>query len=452
MKKILFFSFLLLFSFKVFAQDTWATILPYNTDDAWLVSKMIKTSDDGFALFFKHSGPQMYLLKYNSEGEYVWEKEYFWGESYHLRPKDIIELPNGDLVMVGAINTPAWYQYIFIADAQGDSLSRKLYSEYIVFGDLDSDGDNLFLRGLPNNGSIDSIALLKFDASGVLLSESKVPNLGQTNVNGVGEDIVTLEEQLDSIAFFKFDFEGQLELQRTYFNELGMNGSALIGRGESGNIAFYQEEGLMVLTGSFDILYTLPADDDNLGFPETSWQLRPEQILPTSDGGFLLSGHTWNPDLPFETSRAYLIKIDNQGQIVWKRLYDMSSLPLNNLPYMVEVEGGYVVTGVQLNEGRIWLIKMNDQGIVVAVDEIIGSSGLSLYPNPSVEKVNLLVPESLVGGKIYVFNSQGREVLQQNVASEREELQIEELPKGVYFVKVLKNDYTKVYSTRFIKI
>ena len=79
MKKIIFFLLIQTLTITLFAQSTWSSIVaePSAADG---ITKLIKTSDGGFAVLLQIGKP-LNLYKYNSQGELLWEKTHDFGST-----------------------------------------------------------------------------------------------------------------------------------------------------------------------------------------------------------------------------------------------------------------------------------------------------------------------------------------------------------------------------------
>ncbi len=79
----------------------------------------------------------------------------------------------------------------------------------------------------------------------------------------------------------------------------------------------------------------------------------------------------------------------------------------------------------------------------IGIDEIKGKNELSFYPNPAEEKLNLKGSTEL--NHINIMNSIGQVVFQFQSHQKNEQLDISQLPKGLYLLQ------TSIGSSRFIK-
>ena len=73
---------------------------------------------------------------------------------------------------------------------------------------------------------------------------------------------------------------------------------------------------------------------------------------------------------------------------------------------------------------------------------------ISVYPNPAIDFINIKIENSKKIRFVQILDTSGRIVKKYNTVSEK--LDISDLEKGVYFLKIYTTD--KQYSTKFIKI
>ncbi len=90
-------------------------------------------------------------------------------------------------------------------------------------------------------------------------------------------------------------------------------------------------------------------------------------IQQTTDGGYVVAGITESNDGDVggnhDLSEAWILKLDEQGNIEWKNLFGGSNA---DVAYEIEqtTDGGYIVAGLgsALN-GKYWILKINSSGI-----------------------------------------------------------------------------------------
>ena len=101
-----------------------------------------------------------------------------------------------------------------------------------------------------------------------------------------------------------------------------------------------------------------------------------QDVDTTSDGGFILTGHTATNDWAGDVS---LIKTDASGNIMWTQIYG-GAIGLSDKGYSVRqtTDGGYVISGTTETYGAggddVYVIKTNSSGIILWT-RTIGTSG-----------------------------------------------------------------------------
>lgn len=101
-------------------------------------------------------------------------------------------------------------------------------------------------------------------------------------------------------------------------------------------------------------------------------------IIVTSDNGYLISGYTSSNDFDFTlnngNSDSFLMKLDQNGNILWQKTYGGSNFD-NAMNVLETNDGGYILGGtsnsidgdVLLNNGDndFWLLKINNLGTIL---------------------------------------------------------------------------------------
>jgi len=86
--------------------------------------------------------------------------------------------------------------------------------------------------------------------------------------------------------------------------------------------------------------------------------VEPRMVLPTSDGGFLVAGYAIKGD---SLVGPWIVKTDGSGNILWHRVYDFGTYAPKGSELAVEVpDGGYAMIGDK--DGDIWLIRLDRSG------------------------------------------------------------------------------------------
>ena len=157
------------------------------------------------------------------------------------------------------------------------------------------------------------------------------------------------------------------------------------------------------------------------------------------------------------TQYLSLLKLDLQGNLLWKRLF--KQWYENNLPSnMIESkDGGFIIcgTGKDTTHTRgysdAWIIKTDTNGCIVpgcnakdGMVQIINPEKLfKVYPNPAKEIVNVevITPNTLIKN-ISIYNNQAQMVLSQNMVSQssKQSISVSSLANGYYTLVIELQD------------
>ena len=89
--------------------------------------------------------------------------------------------------------------------------------------------------------------------------------------------------------------------------------------------------------------------------------------------------------------------------------------------------------------------KINLQSILVGINEHGNDPGdMKIYPNPVRNTVTIETKQSGGEGILSIFNVSGQELLKQQVVSAKTQLDLGGFARGVYTIRILKNDKVEV--------
>ena len=80
-----------------------------------------------------------------------------------------------------------------------------------------------------------------------------------------------------------------------------------------------------------------------------------------------------------------------------------------------------------------------------SVEELV-SSKVKLYPNPVISELNVTIDYHLIDESYVIIDGLGRVVLEGNFKEVENTIDLKELAKGIYYLKVSDS-----YSSKFIK-
>jgi hypothetical protein len=352
-----------------------------------LFYKVIPTSDNGFALCgYTNSvtglSDDMLILKLNSSGQQQWVK--FYGGSGKERAQDILETPSGNLCIVGyTTSAPAqYYDAIFIrTNSSGDTLWTRRYGStnyddantlkrlsdggFILGGQssngangldqylirTNSSGDTIWTKrfGTPLTDNIESIALA---TGGFVLA-------GGTNSLTSGDNGYLVKTDTGGTVLWTKIFGGD---QPDDFHTVFV--TADDGLVACGTTRSYGQQKpnmwLMRTTSNGDSIWAKTYGGDNHDHGYCGF--------PTSDGGFIATGHTGS--FGFNYEEGYVVKTDTGGNVSTKLTYttvysivspntstcgtantpirlmlrNFGNQPIANIPVTVEISGSHTQT------------------------------------------------------------------------------------------------------------
>ena len=88
-------------------------------------------------------------------------------------------------------------------------------------------------------------------------------------------------------------------------------------------------------------------------------------------------------------------------------------------------------------------VQMAAEYLVVGIDDVINISNASIvYPNPTVNNTTLEITSPKSNTKYVLYNSQGSQLMAQDVNNSKTVIPTNTLSKGVYYLQVIDQDNT----------
>ena len=171
-----------------------------------------------------------------------------------------------------------------------------------------------------------------------------------------------------------------------------------------------------------------------------------------NDGSLVLTGTQFGED------KAWLTKLDSEGEMIWERFYERSEF--SDFFYGIDTtaDGGFIVVGNAREaagvDTDIWLVKTDEFGcdtmgceIFDSVIELAPIPNLRVYPNPSINEVIVQFPAIALNTRIEVIHVLGKvySATEYDFIQSRQTVSIKDIPKGVYFIRItVDNKYREV--------
>jgi hypothetical protein len=140
-----------------------------------------------------------------------------------------------------------------------------------------------------------------------------------------------------------------------------------------------------------------------------------------------------------ESSLGGIIYKTINGGTDWISQTSGTGSPLYSI-HFPSMDTGYIVGG----NGTI--LKTSNGGYVGINDDMTTANTLIVYPNPSSDKISIT---TFAEGSLSIQNLNGQELLKEEITATKTQIDISNLSKGVYFLKVTGERTVRV--GKFIK-
>ena len=190
------------------------------------------------------------------------------------------------------------------------------------------------------------------------------------------------------------------------------------------------------------------------------------QVLP--DDHIVIGGTSkvYDPKI-WATSeyKGVMMKLSPNGDSLWARYYGYG--PFNHgcqFEHMIPTaDAGFLAVGFYypLAPSRPWLVKMDSLGCdtpgchLISIEErVLSREEPEVFPNPFRDLINIVLPEWFLGGKLVMYDVQGRRAVEVEVPAsygqQRFTMQTGHLKPGMYLVEVTGQN-GKVWRKKVVK-
>lgn len=368
---------------------------------------VINTSDGGFAILgYTNSvdgelaGKTLavndyWLLKFDSEGNLEWNRTY--GGSKDDRGQAVIQTTDGGYALAG---------YAMSSDGDGSN-NEGFHDHWILklnwMGDIEwersygfAGHDHAYDLVEASDGGFFFGGFLDIVASGGAGSTEKADNLTR---HGVGEFWGT-----------KIDTEGNLIWRHFFGGTNNDRAYGVVNSFDGGYImaGFSESDDTDISNtkGSYDF-WLVKLDTNGNRVWEKSYGGSgidvSYDIERTDDNAYVIVGHTFSTDQDIASnhgeSDVWLIKIDEDGELLWERTYGGSAFESANSVKQT-IDGGYLIAGnsrssdqdVDANNGEndLWIIKTDPEG-VLEWQSSLGGTGIDFAYDAIEQGENQLI-------------------------------------------------------------
>ena len=179
--------------------------------------------------------------------------------------------------------------------------------------------------------------------------------------------------------------------------------------------------------------------------------------IEVGKGDYFYGYGTWIDD-DADLHYGWIIKMSNEGDVIWSKKYLHPSLSdpglFHDINDIIELDNGDIIALGLIREpgkvNRIWSMKVNEHGCFgeeICADELITSidekininqnrNGIQLYPNPASHAVRISALEEQTIVKIKVVALDGNSTFEKCIDSNEYSLNIENFVQGIYLVNI----------------
>jgi len=300
----------------------------YGGSDAEYGYSVQETSDEGFIVagsidYYDSDDGDVYLLKTNAVGDFIWSAIHGGGE----------------LDEAFSVQQTSDGGYIVVGFTDSDTTSRDIY-----LIKTDSIGKDTWIKTFGGSGSNIGYCVKQTSDFGYIIA-------GSTDSTGSNSDVWLI----------KTDDDGTEEWNRKYGGSDYDSASSVQETSDYGYIITGKT--LSYGAGSQDVwlIKTNPLGikDWDVTFGGTGSDIG-EEVQETSDGGFIVAGHTTSFGAGSED--VYLIKTDSSGTSLWSKTIGGAEIDRGHSVYQTSGDD-YIVAGETLSYGSTssydaWLIKV----------------------------------------------------------------------------------------------
>ena len=412
------------------------------------------------------SGP--YLMKIDSAGKFIWQKEYEGLLNVLQKTADdkflILTSNGGSLsiikineygdslttipVNVNSFNDPtAVYELYDGSYILMDTRYTTFPNQDIYLLKITSQGDSIWLRSYGGTGVNTGNKLLESNDSTMVV-------VGFSNIAPSG------------IWMFNIDGNGNTNWSKIYKTTYGASDARL--DLNNGLIALYDNYFSPYWAASFNLLKTNVMGDSI--WSKTYGGTNDLYIAPysidqsASDGGFIIGGVRYVYEDSIWSNHIFIMKTDSNGDSLWTRTFKGMKNKADDFAWSVKAtnDSGFILTGQRFISDftgtDVYVIKTDSLGKVYPPDTTTGvvrakneNYKYEIYPNPNQGNFMLVMASVNQNLKtsVYLYNILGELVYENdNIKNDYLNIDISAQPKGIYLIKVKRGD--EIFTDKII--
>lgn len=390
------------------------------------VGSLIKCHDGNLILFDTRSriggtgGNQIFVLKLTSDLQDTIWSYYFHDSLYFDTPKDLIETPQGEFVLVvsrGYFSSTNDHDGYFVKLSEdGLLISEALINEDIADlpkNIINATGGGFLVAGVAGtafNSDVGYEYLIKIDENGLRLDGWQIPQITEAGMSQFSPN---------KLLFSGYKYQG--------------GGSKHIMTDMEANIIFNK---------------TYPSLNSSTNYIGRR----------VSDGGIVSVGINNT-----SVNAGFIMKSDSLGNLLWLKEYDHGNWSDYFLDFIETQDGGLLISGAADDDfccggQNAWVVKLDANGCLdpencgVVIEDAPLPDAITIYPNPATHWLRIDIETT---GNEYIaqlLDASGR-LVQNEVFSAlgTHTITLRNLASGIYYCRVLKGEMVVVVE-KIVKI
>lgn len=398
-----------------------ATSIQQTVDGGYIVA-----GNKGFGQWEGQS--EFWIIKLDGQGNVEWEK--VLGGFQNERAYSIVQNSDGGYIVVGSANSN-----------NGDVSGNHGGSDYWAVR-LDSFGNVLWQKCFGGSGNDHANDVKQTADGGFVIAGGSWSNDGDVTVNNGNYDywIIKIDENANlewQKSFGGSDYDEALSILQT------TNGGYIIA-----GVSYSSDGDVNGNLGNSDYWVVKLNESGNLEWKKNYGGKQRDgvaNVLQTADGGFILAGNsTFSENESYST--PLILKLDPSGNVEWEKWFPGSEFySLHSINHTSD--DGLIFAGSIRSEQSsyfigydFWIVKL---GSYLSVEDV-RQPQIFIYPNPVKNTLNF--SEKVKDISVVDFSGN---VLKTNDKI-TQELDISNLPKGIYLIKGLTEKGQK-FSNKIVK-
>lgn len=403
-----------------------------------------------------------FVMKTDSLGNLIWSKSYggFGQESFSKISTD----GSGGFYIAGSGYTSFAFSLIIRLDSSGAIIWSQVVNDFagkVAMTPLASGGVILALtQNIGNQG----FSLYKFSLSGALIwSNNYYPTPMSVGLSGGGFSIIENGSGEILVNYTASNTNTVAQASDNFVTKLNSNGTVIWNKSYGGTYSDYcktianTNDGGIILfgmtnsagNGDEDVCLIKLQSNGSFQWAKaygTAWADKISNGIQTADNGFIFTGQTWTVGSANDSSKIHLVKTDALGNTSCNDI----SWNVTTINQAVSITTASAPSNITLMDNPInW--NFNNRYLYTAdICHYLSAESLSMnadnwriYPNPFSSQTTFETDNFLHNATLTLHNSFGQTVKEiQNISGQTVTLLRENLPSGLYFVRLTEENKT----------